>query len=61
MLRNRIGKEEIAFSVAIGGLTLMTIGAVFFKQSADTALVTGFVGMLGIPIFAKAAKKDDEK
>lgn len=61
MLRNRIGKEEVAFTLAVGGLTLMTIGAVFFKQSADTALVTAFVGLLGLPIFAKASKKDDDK
>jgi len=63
VLRRReihIGKEEIIFMVAVGGLVLMTIGAVFFKRSADTALVTGFIGLLGFPVFLNSSRKDDE-
>jgi len=55
-----IGKAEVVFLLAVSGLTLMTIGAVFFKRSADTALVTGFIGLLVSPVFFSATKKEDD-
>lgn len=57
----KLGKEEIIFLLAICGLTLMTIGSVFFKRAADTALVTGFIGLLGLPVFFSSSKKADDK
>lgn len=56
-----IGKAEIIFILAVSGLTLMTIAAVFFRRSADTALVTGFIGLLVSPIFFSSTKKEDDK
>lgn len=56
-----IGKPEIVFILAVSGLILMTIGAVFFKRSADTALVTGFIGLLVSPVFFTATKKEDDE
>lgn len=57
----RIGKQEVVFMLAVCGLTLMTIGAVFFKRSADTALVTGFIGLLVSPVFFSSTKKGDDE
>lgn len=56
-----IGKAEVVFILAVSGLSLMTIGAVFFKRSADTALVTGFIGLLVSPVFFSSTKKGEDE
>lgn len=56
-----IGKAEVVFILAVSGLSLMTIGVVFFKRSADTALVTGFIGLLVSPVFFSSTKKGEDE
>jgi hypothetical protein len=59
-LSGRFGREEAVFLVALGGLVLVTVGAVFADRRADPTLVGAFVGLLGLPVFLTADRKRND-
>ena len=54
---DRFGRDEVVFTVAVLGLVAMTVAAVIYERQADTALVTAFLGLLGLPVFMQSGRK----
>lgn len=59
--RRRIGKPEVAFLVAVVILVAMTFAAVVLDQPADPTLVAAAIGIIGVPVFLRSDRKDDDR
>lgn len=55
-----IGKAEVTFMVGVFILLGMTFGAVVLDQPADPTLVAAAIGIIGVPVFWKSERKDDD-
>jgi hypothetical protein len=55
---DKIGRDEILFTLGVVMLTSMCVAAVVFGRQADTALVTAAVGLLGLPVFLASGRKE---
>lgn len=63
MVRRRlpkITKSEATFVVAVVILLAMTFSAVALGRPADPTLVAAAIGLIGVPVFLQADRKDDD-
>lgn len=58
--RPKIGKSEATFIVAVVILLAMTFSAVVLGRPADPTLVAAAIGLIGVPVFLQADRKDDD-
>lgn len=56
----KIGKSEITFLVGVVILLAMTFSAVVLGRPADPTLVAAAIGIIGVPIYLQADRKDDD-
>jgi hypothetical protein len=56
-----VGRDEVVFLVAVGGLVAMTISAITTGRQADATLVAAFVGLLGLPVFLNSGRKPGDE
>lgn len=54
---SRFGRDEILFTVAVGGLVAMTVAAIVWEREPSAVLVTAFCGLLGLPVFLSSERK----
>jgi hypothetical protein len=54
----KIGRDEVLFAVAVGGLIAMTVSAVAWNRQADATLVAAFVGLLCLPVFLQSGRRE---